>query len=85
MAKISVHTDKVVVLIAVDKNGNNYPEIGVGNFKGALWTFIQWLALKMREHYGISIVFPINVLIYSENDDDDNVVFIITLSEHTNL
>ena len=56
MAKISVHTDKVVVLIAVDKNGNNYPEIGDGNFKGALWTFIQWLALKMRERYGISIV-----------------------------
>ena len=31
-------------------------EIGDGNFKGVLWTFKQWLAVKMRVHYGISIV-----------------------------
>ena len=33
MAKISVHTDNVVVLIAIDKNGNNYPEIGDGTLR----------------------------------------------------
>ena len=33
-----------------------YPEIGYGNFKGALWTFTQWLALEMRVRYEISFV-----------------------------
>ena len=33
-----------------------YPNISDGNFKGALWNLNQWLALKMRVHYGISIV-----------------------------
>ena len=33
-----------------------YSEIDDANFKGALWTFKQWLALEMRMHYGISIV-----------------------------
>ena len=33
-----------------------YPETGDGKFKCTLWTFKQWLALKMRVHYGMSIV-----------------------------
>ena len=33
-----------------------YPEIGDGNFKSTLWTFKQWLALKMWLRYGLSIV-----------------------------
>ena len=34
---------------------DSYPEIGGGNFKGALWIFKQWLALKIRVPCGISI------------------------------
>ena len=37
-------------------NNKAYPEIGDGNIKGTLWTFKQWLALKMRVRYGISIL-----------------------------
>ena len=33
-----------------------YPKIRNGNFKGALWTFKQWLAFKVQVHYGIFIV-----------------------------
>ena len=33
-----------------------YPEIDDVNIKGALWTFKQWLALKMRVRCGLSIV-----------------------------
>ena len=33
-----------------------YPEIGDANFKGALWTFKQQLALRMRVRCGISIL-----------------------------
>ena len=33
-----------------------YPKIGDNNFKGALWTFKQQLAFKMRVRYGVFIV-----------------------------
>ena len=35
---------------------DSYREICDGNFKGVLWIFKKWLALKMQKHYGISIV-----------------------------
>ena len=34
----------------------SYPEICHADLKCTLWTFIQWLAVKMRVHCGISIV-----------------------------
>ena len=34
----------------------HYPDIGDANFKGALWTFKQQLALEIRVRYGISMV-----------------------------
>ena len=38
------------------RNKVPYPEIDDANFKGALGTFQQWLALKIRVHYEISIL-----------------------------
>ena len=44
----------IKTLDVADEETLIYPEIGVSNFNGALWTFKQWTALKIWVHYWIS-------------------------------
>ena len=44
----------------------SYPEIGNTNFKGALWTFKQQLALKILPLHSLTNLFALSILGYDE-------------------
>ena len=47
---------KLKKVISSDTGYLQFPETDDPKFKGALWTFKQWLTLKLRVRYGISTV-----------------------------